>query len=151
MLAQIAKMNCRPPLSGTLVTQEEKEQMMEERRNTSSPNEKHNEPSIADSANCSSKIEADYITQPNKEETVDNDLTIVSSDNQSDSVQLLVSDEHTHRRTFFQTHIKQFLKGKAFNYYHWFLLLFKNGWWRTTLLLWYIWYVCMYIDTYGLQ
>jgi len=31
VLALVAKITCRPPLSGKLVTQEEKEQMLEER------------------------------------------------------------------------------------------------------------------------
>ena len=35
--------------------------------------------------------------------------------------------------------IRKRIRDKVTNYYHWFLLLFKNGWWKTTLLLWYLW------------
>ena len=101
----------------------------------------HIEPLVTVSENCTNEIEADNtssIPQPNMEETVDNELTIISSDNESDSVLLLESNEHTHRHVS-QNHIKHVIKEKAVNYYHWFLLLFKNGWWKTTLILWYIW------------
>ena len=137
VLALIAKVNCRPSLSGRLVAQERKEQMIEEKSRISLSDDEHVGPSNLASGNSPIATEADdskYITQLNE---VDNELTVVSSDNESDSVQLLTSVEHTHRLTFSQTYIKYFIKEKAFNYYHWFLLLFKNGWWRTTLLLWY--------------
>ena len=35
--------------------------------------------------------------------------------------------------------VRKRIRDKAINYYHWFLLLFKKGWWKTTLLLWYLW------------
>ena len=35
--------------------------------------------------------------------------------------------------------VRKTLRDKATNYIHWLLLLFKNGWWKTTLLLWYLW------------
>ena len=35
--------------------------------------------------------------------------------------------------------VRKTLRDKATNYFHWLLLLFKNGWWKTTLLLWYLW------------
>ena len=54
---------------------------------------------------------------------------LISSDTESDSELLL--DEHTHRRTQ--------ITNKLINYYHWILILFNNGWWKTTLLLWYLW------------
>ena len=84
----------------------------------------------------------DYGTVPNKEEneqTADNDLVMMSSDNESDQELLIVSDEHTHKQTFTLAYIKRIMKIKACDYYHWFLILFKNGYWRTTLLLWYLW------------
>ena len=100
-------------------------------------------PSVAVSENYPDEIQANDTScegQPNKEETVDNELTVIPSDSESDSVLLLQSNKHTHRQ-FSQSYIqvKRVIKEKAINYYHWFLLLFKNGWWRTTLLLWYIW------------
>ena len=143
MLAVIAKTNCRPLLLGRLVTQEEKEELLDKRNKLSSQDELV-EPSSVESDRCSNEIEdnpTSCITQPNKEETVDNDLTVISSESDSDNVQLLVPGEHTHRRTLSQYRIKLIIKEKAVNYYQWFLLLFKNGWWRTTILLWYIWLV----------
>ena len=134
VLALIAKINCRPPLSGKLVTQEEKEQMLKERNQTPSPNQ-HVERSVAVSDNEIEASNTSYEIQPNKE---DNELAGISSDNESDSVLLLEANEHTQRQVS-PSHFKSFIKEKAISYYHWFLLLFKNGWWRTTLLLWYIW------------
>ena len=141
----IAKINCKQPLSGRLVTQEEKERMLKERNRTFLSN-KSVEPSIISSENHSNELEeanSNYIQQLNKGETIDNEIAIISSDNDSDSVLLLDSNEHTLRPAS-QNNMKQ----KAIKYYHWFLLLFKNGWWRTTLLLWYIWYVCVYVRMY---
>ena len=141
----IAKINCKQPLSGRLVTQEEKERMLKE-RNRTFLSSKSVEPSIISSENHSNELEeanSNYIQQLNKGETIDNEIAIISSDNDSDSVLLLDSNEHTLRPAS-QNNMKQ----KAINYYHWFLLLFKNGWWRTTLLLWYIWYVCIYVRMY---
>ena len=113
--------------------------MLEERNRTSSPDNEQVEASIVGSEDCSNEIEADntsYEAQPNKEET---ELTVISSDNESDSELLLASDDSTHKRTLSWKHSKLFITNKATKYYQWFLILFKNGYWRTTLLLWYIW------------
>ena len=68
------------------------------------------------------------------------DVVLMSSDNnESDRELLIASDECTHRQTNFQMRIKQKIKEKAITYYHWSLILFHKGYWRTTLLLWYIW------------
>ena len=141
VLALIAKVNCRPPLSGRLVTQEEKEQMLKERNQTTIIDNEQVETSVAASDNFSNEIKGDISneTQPNKEESIDNELTVMPSDDESDNVLLLQSNERTHRQ-FSQSYLESFIKEKAV-YYHWFSLLFKKGWWRTTLLLWYIWWV----------
>ena len=83
----------------------------------------------------------DYGTLQNGEEngqiaTNDNDLTVMSSDNESDHELLIASDECVHRQGW---SLKKIIREKAIGYYHWFQLLFKNGWWKTTLLLWYLW------------
>jgi len=138
VLALIAWVNCKQPLSGKLVTQEEKEKLLEEiklRNQVSSPDGMA-ETSLTESGDPEVETEIkDYGTLPNKEEndqTVDNDLVVMmSSDNESDQELLIVSDEDTHKQ--------KFLTKKAVEYYHWLLLLFKNGWWKTTLLLWYLW------------
>jgi len=142
VLALIAWVNCKQPLSGKIVTQEEKEKLLEERNKNqaSSPVGEIMEASLTESGGPEVETELkDYGTLPNKEEndqTADNDLVfMISSDNESD--QELLMDEHTQRRT-------SFLTEKVINYYHWCLILFKNGWWRTTLLLWYLWYVSFY-------
>ena len=70
--------------------------------------------------------EANYITLPNTENS---ELAIVSSDNKSNNELLL--DKCTHTETW--------IKNQLVKYYFWILILFKNGWWRTTLLLWYLW------------
>ena len=115
--------------------------MLKERNQTTIIDNEQVEASIVGSENCSAEIEADntsYETQPNKEET---ELTMMSSDNESDSELLLTSDDNTHKHTLSWKYTKLFIKNKATKYHQWFLILFKDGFWRTTLLLWYIWYV----------
>ncbi|XP_065892905.1 synaptic vesicle 2-related protein-like isoform X2 [Dysidea avara] len=139
VLSLIAKMNCKQLPVGRLVTAEEKEQM---RKETSPPlNDIAAVSTVAamkdinDELKCEMNEDISNGTLPNMDNrTVPNmdndDLTMISSDNESDSELLL--DEHTHGR-------KQIIN-KLANYYHWILILFKNGWWRTTLLLWYLWF-----------
>ena len=150
MLALIAWVNCKKPLSGRLVTQEEKESLLEERNRLSSPTNELAETSLMEPEDPSGEMHSDpkdYGTLPNVEENghvaADNDIVMMSSDVESDQELLIVSDEHTHRRTLSWKEMisKIVIKEKARSYYQWFLLLFKNGWWRTTLLLWYLWYV----------
>ena len=143
VLALMAKVNCKQPLSGRLVTQEIKEQMIKDRNQITSVSP--DEPLIVASENHSGEVDTDNtscITQPNKETTIDNELPMMSSDNGSDSEVLLVSTgEQLHRQMHSQGYIKRFIKDEATKYRDWFSILFKNGYWRTTLLLWYIWYV----------
>ena len=122
MLALIAKINCKPAPSGRLVTAEEKEQLLKE---STLPVNDVAVTAMVDDEEAEAK---EYVNGklPNMD---DNELTVVSPDNESDSELLL--DEQTHRRTWITT--------KLVNHYHWILILFKNGWWRTTLLLWYLW------------
>ena len=142
MLALIAKINCKQPLTGRLVTQEEKEQLLQERNKVCSAADEIVETSMTELEDQTGEPEPkDYGTLPNKEEngqiaTIDNDLVMMSSDNESDQELLITSDECVHRRT---SSLKRMIKEKAVSSYHWFLLLFKNGWWKTTLLLWYLW------------
>ena len=141
MLTLMAKINCKQPLSGKLVTQEEKEQLLQERNKVSSAENEVVETSMTEPEDQTGEPEMDYGTLPNKEEngqipTIDNDLVMMSSDNESDQELLIASDECIHKRT---SSLKRIIKEKAVNYYHWFSLLFKNGWWKTTLLLWYLW------------
>ena len=141
VLALIAKINCRPPLSGRLVTVEEKEQLLEERNQTSVPDEQSELLVVrSDSHYIETEPEStSYLTQPNKEKSVDNELTVISSDNESDGEMLLASDDSACKRTLSWTYNKRFIKREMTKYYQWILILFKNGYWRTTVLLWYLW------------
>ena len=142
VLEYIAWVNCRPTFSGRLVTQEKKEQLTEERNRMSPHASEIIETSMMESESPTNDIETepeDNRTLPNMEEScqqtiADNDIT-----NDSDHGLLIASDECTHRRTLSRIHIKQKIKEKAITCYHWFLILFKNGYWKTTLLLWYLW------------
>ena len=142
VLEFIAWVNCQPTFSGRLVTQEKKEQLLQERNRMSPPASEIIETSMLEPEGTTNDIEAepkDYGTLPNMEEnccqTFDNsDVT-----NDSDHELLIASDECMYRRTLCQRHIKQRMKEKAITYYHWFLILFKNGYWKTTILLWYLW------------
>ena len=92
--------------------------------------------SMIGSENHSNEPEVDnnsYLTHLNKEETN------VSSDDMSDSEVLLITNESTHKRMLSWSYSKQFIKNKVTMYWGWFQILFKNGYWRTTLLLWYLW------------
>jgi len=131
VLSLIAKINRKHLPVGRLVTAEEKERLLRER--SLSPDEVgESKTTILEDegskeiVNEASSIMDNNRTLPN---TDNDDITIMSSDNESDSELLL--DEHTHRRTK--------IMSKLVSYYHWILILFKNGWWRTTLLLWYLW------------
>ena len=135
----VAKMNCTPVSLGRIVTEEEKESLLEERNHSTlsnSPVKQDESLSIGQKNDQSNNIVTDNLIQPNKEQKFDNELTLVSSENESDSELLLVSDGHMHKIS--RAPWAYIIKKEAINYYHWFLLLFKNGWWRTTLLLWYI-------------
>jgi len=120
VLSLIAKVNRKPPLTGRLVTAEEKEQLLEKRDQS---------PLLSEESETNSG-DISYGTVSNMEISVMTDLTILSSDNEFDSELLL--DKCTHRRTR--------IINKLIKYYHWIEILFKNGWWRTTLLLWFIWW-----------
>ena len=146
MLAMIARVNCKSPISGKLVTQEEKEKMLQERNEVSSPVDDIIETSMTETEGETTEMEGEHKENAallNEEENdcrmVANGDVVISSDNESDHELLIASDEHTHRLTDFQMRIKQKIKEKAITYYHWSLILFQKGYWRTTLLLWYIW------------
>ena len=95
----MAWINCKQPLSGKLVTQEEKEQLLEERKNGTSSTAL--EISVTEVEDITSgETEAGHRTVPDKEEnelTADNDLVVMSSDNESDQELLIISDNHTHK------------------------------------------------------
>ena len=97
----IAKIICKEPLSGRLVTQEEKERMLK-RRNQALLSDERVEPSIVGSENCSNKLSDGHVAISNKlDETIDTKFTVMSSDNaESDSVMLLQSNDHALRPIF---------------------------------------------------
>ena len=149
VLALIAWVNCKSPVSGKLVTQEEKEELLQRRNEMSSPEHDITETSMTETKDEAIEMESepkeDGVLLNEEEEENDSklvtngDVVVMSSDSESDHELLIASDECTHRQTLLQLRIKQKIKEKAITYYHWSLILFKNGYWRTTLLLWYIW------------
>ena len=115
--------------------------MLKERNRTTTIDNEQVETSTVGPKNCSNEIEADnatHETQPNKEET---ELTMMSPDDESDSELLLTTDDSIHKHKLSWKYSKVFVRNKATKYQQWFLILFKDGFWKTTLLLWYIWYV----------
>ena len=142
VLAMISKINCKPMLSGRLVTLEEKRRLqLEKDRECSSST------SIQSSYSSSSDTPVKDILEDTEYEILQDeakDDKIVNNkippDIVSDVELLLVSsNDYTHQETLSCTHIKSVTKRKAVGYFHWFMILFKNGYWRTTLLLWYLW------------
>ena len=100
------------------------------------------ETSMVESESSTNDIETepkDYGTLPSMKESCHQSVTDSDVTNDSDHELLIASDECTHRLTLSRIHIKQKIKEKAITYYQWFLILFKNGYWKTTLLLWYLW------------
>jgi len=141
VLSLIAKINRKQLPVGRLVTAEEKERLLKE----GSPSQDESTTSMLDHKETKAKEATNgTLTHMESNETLldndkslpnmdNNELTIISSDNEPDSELLL--NEHTHRRT----QIMNKVVNGVVNYYHWILILFKNGWWRTTLLLWFLW------------
>ena len=114
----VAKMNCAPVSLGRIVTEEEKESLLEERNYSTlsnSPVKQVESFNIGHENDESNNIVTDDIIQPNKEERIDNELTMVSSENESDSELLLVSDEHVYRRS--RAPWTYTIKKEAINYY----------------------------------
>jgi len=140
VLSLIAKLNCKLLPVGRLVTAEEKERITKETSPTINDiaavsdtvailNYNNNDEIVANGTLSNNDIDETLSMDNNKTlPNMDND-DLISSDNEYDSELLL--DEHTHRRTQ--------IRNMLVSYYHWMLILFKNGWWRTTLLLWYLW------------
>jgi len=145
VLALIAKLNFKPLPTGRLVTTEEKEQLLKERTKATPKNETVEPTStmVEDEMETNSANRAINETLP---AFVATDLTAaVSSDNDSDS-ELLLTEHVQHRQPDLWPRVKVAVNSKLRQYYHWMELLFRNGWWRTTLLLWYMWYVLMHIS-----
>jgi len=141
VLALIAKLNCKPLPSGRLVTTEEKERLLKESTQSTPTNEavESTTTTVEDEieATCNNTNTAINETLPHTRAIETTDLTAtVSSDNDSDSELLL--DEHLkHRQPNLWLRVE--IATKLQQYYHWMELLFRNGWWKTTLLLWYMW------------
>ena len=75
---------------------------MLERRNQTLLSDERVEPSIVGSENCSNELSDGHVTISNKlNETIDTEFTVMSSDNESDSVMLLQSNDHALRPTYF--------------------------------------------------
>ena len=144
MLAWIARVNCRLPVSGRLVTQEEKEQLLQERNLESSLDRTLKVP-VTSLVGCSGearpviKEATNYGTLPNVEESVNSDqLADRSSVNESEMELSLISEGNIHEQ---KRSCKEIVNERLVTYYQWFLILFKNEYWKTTLLLWYLWLV----------
>ena len=141
VLALMAKINCKPMLSGRLVTVEEKRRLtLEKTQQYSLSNGVQLPGNVSNETRIRNTMEEDgyEILEAESDDVIDDD---VSLDNASSDIELLLvsSSEHKHWKAFSWGHVRNIAKRKAVNYYHWFLLLFKNGYWRTTLLLWYLW------------
>lgn len=149
VLAFVARVNCMQMLAGRLVTQEEKEEVIRQR--TQLPQGKASN-AFVESAFCEHRQQrrnsslSSYGSTVLGEETppLEDEMFTNSNGHAIDvsEVQrlLLASSQHcTDDEECSWLCVRKTIRDKVTNYYHWFLLLFKNGWWRTTLLLWYLW------------
>ena len=142
VLATVAKVNCKSISVGRLVTEEEKERLLKERNQNSVPTEDVVESVAVETEIDSTTETTSNGTLPHARTIETTELTVVSSDNDSDSELLLDEDtqkQDTRRRTLSWSHGKKIVTIKLVSYYRWIQILFKNGWWKTTLLLWYLW------------
>ncbi|XP_065920567.1 putative transporter svop-1 [Dysidea avara] len=143
VLATVAKVNCKSISVGRLVTEEEKERLLKERNQNSVPTEDVVESVAVETEIDSTTETTSNGTLPHARTIETTELTVVSSDNDSDSELLLDEDtqkQDTRRRTLSWSHGKKIVTIKLVSYYRWIQILFKNGWWKTTLLLWYLWF-----------
>ena len=120
MLAWIAKVNCSPPLSGRLITQEEKERLLQERDLEISSDQRIKLP-VATLVNRTNeerpvdKEKPNYGTLPNMEEFTNNEQdNDVSSVNESEREMCLISSEGISKQT---TCCDEIIKEKLSNYY----------------------------------
>jgi len=131
VLSLMARINCKKLPVGRLVTSEEKEQMTKE---YSPPLDDMMESIML---SLGGKNDVGFGTLPSMEASQKSDLSMIASFHESER-ELLLGD-HTHRRRLSCSYIKDTINERLVSYYHWILILFKNGWWKTTLLLWYLW------------
>ena len=132
-------------MAGRLVTQEEKEELIRQRnppiqddaRNTfaeSTFSERRHQRTSSGSTSSYGTLLGEE-TPPLEDEVFNNHAIDMSE------VQRLLSQSQccTDDEECSWLCVRKRIRVKVINYYHWFLLLFKNGWWKTTLLLWYLW------------
>ncbi|XP_065902879.1 synaptic vesicle 2-related protein-like isoform X2 [Dysidea avara] len=64
-------------------------------------------------------------------------VEMVSIVAESDKTELLSSPSSEDKET---SQHASWIKDMMYRHYHWLLILFKHGWWKTTMLLWFIWF-----------
>jgi len=147
VLNLVAKINCGRLILGRLVTQEVKENILKEQSYLKTSNglmessftEVRRQSSPASNSAFTYGALPGEETPPLEEDTFNNGQPTIDM---SDIRKLLkrsrnCSIEDCDKCSWF--YLRKLITNKLVNYYHWILILFKNGWWRTTLLLWYLW------------
>ena len=146
VLALVARINCVQMMAGRLVTQEVKEEFIRQRSqpvqkdasNTfiESTFSEHKHQRTSSSSTSSYGTLLGEETPPLEDEVFNNNHSIDMSEVQRllSQSQCCADDEECSWLC-----VRKRIRDKMTNSYHWFLLLFKNGWWKTTLLLWYMW------------
>ena len=147
VLTFVAKINCSRLIPGRLVTQEVKENVLKERSYLKASNgvmessftEVRRQSSSASNSGSSYGALSGEETPPLEDETFNDGRPTIDM---SDIRRLLERsrtcsiDDYNKCSCFY---LRKLIINKLVSYYHWILILFKNGWWRTTLLLWYLW------------
>ena len=146
----MARINCVQMVTGRLVTQEVKEEMIRTRTQSAQQNAGNTfvESSFSEQIHqrASSGSTTSYGALLGEETPPLEDEVFVNNSNHAidvSEVQRLLTQSSqcckNDNEECFWLCFKKRIRDKAVNYYNWLLLLFKNGWWRTTLLLWYLW------------
>ena len=132
VLTFVAKLNCTQLIPGRLVTQEVKEAILKERSCLKASNTLVESSFYEDKQSVDGKGE-EAPSSSSEDEDLDDDQPIIMKSGRSPRSQISDRD----KCSWF--YLRKMITTKLVNYYHWILILFKNGWWRTTLLLWYLW------------
>ena len=149
VLALVARINCVTLTVGRLVTQEEKEEVIRQRTQPTDRKASNVfvESMFTDNKQQRTSSSSYYGTLPGEETPPLEDEVFTNNHVHFidvSAVQKLLSSTtqcspEDDKEQCSCLCIQKTIKDKVVNYYHWLLLLFKNGWWRTTLLLWYLW------------
>ncbi|XP_065892907.1 synaptic vesicle 2-related protein-like isoform X2 [Dysidea avara] len=138
VLTLVAKINCSRLIPGRLVTQEVKENILKEQSYIAASSALVESSFYEDRRSTQNAVYGTTLAgdeaSPHEDKEFTDDYPIIDKSDKSQTYS--VSDCNKCSWSY----MKKLIVNKLVSYYHWKLILFKNGWWRTTMLLWYLWF-----------